>query len=201
MLIHSPSSKKGRSHVVWSMWEVRFGKPLRPHKGRLGQPSSVCELSLIRDNGLYFERYDIPVFPELIVLSSAVTRSLKTVSTLSSPASTSIMSELGFVYFLENTLVRNTVRFWLVSRGGYNSRWQYIHQEHSRLMVKFLIWRIWWHERRIVHNDAAESQYSNSLLISDSTHTEACSRSIASRSSSNCPKRALSGFSRKNSLQ
>ena len=54
---------------------------------------------------------DIPVLPELMFVSSVATRSLNTVSTLSRPANTSIMSELGFVYFFESTLVRNTVKF------------------------------------------------------------------------------------------
>ena len=65
----------------------------------------------VRDMHTNSNRDVSPVFPELIVLSKAVTRSLNTVSTLSSPARTSIMSELGFVYFLEKTLVKNTVKF------------------------------------------------------------------------------------------
>jgi len=38
--------------------------------------------------------------------SNALTKSVNTVSTLSSPASTSIISELGFVYFLASTATR-----------------------------------------------------------------------------------------------
>jgi hypothetical protein len=51
----------------------------------------------------------LQVLPVRIVTSSAATNSVKTASTLSSPARTLIMSELGFVYFFERTDARKAV--------------------------------------------------------------------------------------------
>ena len=53
---------------------------------------------------------DIPSRPFLIAVSRVATRSWKAASTLSSPDRTSMISELGLVYFLVKTMEKNTVR-------------------------------------------------------------------------------------------
>jgi hypothetical protein len=54
--------------------------------------------------------FDIPSRPFLIANSRVATKSWKAVSTLSSPERTSMISELGLVYFLVKTMEKNTVR-------------------------------------------------------------------------------------------
>ena len=46
------------------------------------------------------------------MVSSAPTKSVNTLSTWSRPAKTEMMSELGFVYFLARTAVRNVLSVW-----------------------------------------------------------------------------------------
>jgi len=53
---------------------------------------------------------DIPSRPSSIAVSRVATRSWKAASTLSSPDRTSMMSELGLVYFLVKTMEKKTVR-------------------------------------------------------------------------------------------
>lgn len=48
-----------------------------------------------------------------MVTSSAATKSVKTASTWSNPASTVIISELGFGYFFGRIQARNTVAVYL----------------------------------------------------------------------------------------
>ena len=52
----------------------------------------------------------IPSRPSLIAFSRVATKSWKAASTLSSPERTSMISELGLVYFLVKTMEKNTVR-------------------------------------------------------------------------------------------
>jgi hypothetical protein len=54
--------------------------------------------------------FDIPSRPFLIAYSRVATKSWKATSTLSSPERTSMISELGLVYFLVKTMEKNTVR-------------------------------------------------------------------------------------------
>lgn len=54
-----------------------------------------------------------------MIASRDATRSENTVSALSRPAITEMMSELGFVYRLLSTTPRNTVKVWFVSRTDY----------------------------------------------------------------------------------
>lgn len=58
------------------------------------------------------------------MLSSALTKSVKTWSTWSSPASTAIISELGFVYLLGRTAEKKVVRVCVVrdSLGSIDTR-------------------------------------------------------------------------------
>ena len=50
------------------------------------------------------------LLPFRMIESSAPTKSVKTASIWSSPASTAIMSELGFVYFFPSTTTRNVLK-------------------------------------------------------------------------------------------
>lgn len=77
------------------------------------------------------------VLPLLMVASSAAIKSVKTVSTSSSPARTFIISELGLLYFLGRTEARNAVIVCHVSLVC-NKAAQYIHQEHAHLLEHFL---------------------------------------------------------------
>ena len=52
---------------------------------------------------------DIPSRPSLIAVSRVATKSWKAASTLSNPDRTSMMSELGLVYFLVKTMEKKTV--------------------------------------------------------------------------------------------
>jgi hypothetical protein len=53
---------------------------------------------------------DIPSRPSSIAVSRVATKSWNAASTLSSPDRTSMMSELGLVYFLVKTMEKKTVR-------------------------------------------------------------------------------------------
>ncbi len=57
------------------------------------------------------------------MVSSAPTKSVNTLSTWSRPAKTVMMSELGFVYFLARTAVKNVLSVWATRQSVSSSVW------------------------------------------------------------------------------
>jgi len=80
---------------------------------------------------------NVRVLPALIVTSSVETNSVNMASTWSRPASTLIMSELGFAYFFVRIEARNAVKVYIVSLSYMKSAMEYLHQGHVRLQGHF----------------------------------------------------------------
>lgn len=80
---------------------------------------------------------DVRVLPALIVKSRVATNSVNMASTSSRPASTLIMSELGFAYFFARIEARNAVKVYIVSLSCDRSSMQDLHQAHANLPEQF----------------------------------------------------------------
>lgn len=82
--------------------------------------------------------------PLRITLSMAATRSEKTISASCSPASTVIISELGFVYFLLRIDPKKTVKVFLCKQNGFESAEWFVPRVHSRqLGLPLLLSGLW----------------------------------------------------------
>ena len=80
---------------------------------------------------------DVRVLPALIVTSNVATNSVNIASTWSSPASTLIMSELGFGYFFVRIEAKNAVKVCIVSSSCERLAILYLHQGHGHLREHF----------------------------------------------------------------
>ena len=77
------------------------------------------------------------VLPALMVTSRVATNSVNIASTWSRPASTLIMSELGFAYFFVRIEAKNAVKVYLVSPSCEILAILYLHQGHGHLLEHF----------------------------------------------------------------
>lgn len=78
----------------------------------------------------------VRVLPLRMIESNAETKSVNVVSTSSRPVRTSMMSELGLVYFLLKRLTRNAVKVCVVSMIEDVSHEIYLHQGRFHLEVR-----------------------------------------------------------------
>ena len=65
---------------------------------------------------------DVRLLPLRMTMSRAPTKSARTTSASWRPASTEMMSELGFVYFLVRAASKNTVKVWPVSQRMHSGQ-------------------------------------------------------------------------------
>jgi hypothetical protein len=85
---------------------------------------------------------DVRVLPALIVTSNVATNSVNMESTWSSPASTLIMSELGFGYFFVRIEAKNAVKVYTVSLSCKRSAMKDLHQGRAHLPEQFQLWYV-----------------------------------------------------------
>jgi hypothetical protein len=80
---------------------------------------------------------DVHVLPAFIAISRVATNSVNIASTWSRPASTLIMSELGFAYFFVRIAAKNAVKVYLVSPFCKRLAMLYLHLGHGHPLEQF----------------------------------------------------------------